>query len=97
MTDRTSGRPRGFAFVTMSSPEEAQKAIEALNGAMLDGRSLTVNEAPVAVSRWAGLRIPFLGRGLKPLPRLASAYRPHLRAPFRRGSPVRAESTHSKR
>ena len=45
MMDRTSGRPRGFAFVTMSSPEEAQKAIDALNGAMLDGRNLTVNEA----------------------------------------------------
>src|SRR5678815_1666244 len=45
MTDRTTGRPRGFAFVTMSSPEEAQKAIEALNGADLDGRNLTVNEA----------------------------------------------------
>jgi RNA recognition motif-containing protein len=45
MTDRTTGRPRGFAFVTMSSPEEAQKAIEALNGANLDGRALTVNEA----------------------------------------------------
>src|SRR5690349_5777112 len=45
MTDRMSGRSRGFAFVTMSSPEEAQKAIEALNGAQLDGRALTVNEA----------------------------------------------------
>ena len=45
MTDRDTGRPRGFAFVTMSSPEEAQKAIEAMNGANLDGRSLTVNEA----------------------------------------------------
>jgi RNA recognition motif-containing protein len=45
MTDRTTGRPRGFAFVTMGSPEEAQKAIEALNGADLDGRTLTVNEA----------------------------------------------------
>ena len=33
MTDRTSGRPRGFGFVTMASPEEAQKAIDALNGA----------------------------------------------------------------
>jgi RNA recognition motif-containing protein len=31
MTDRTCGRPRGFAFVTISSPEEAQKAIEAMN------------------------------------------------------------------
>jgi cold-inducible RNA-binding protein len=45
MMDRTTGRPRGFAFVTMSTPEEAQKAIEALNGANLGGRSLTVNEA----------------------------------------------------
>lgn len=45
MVDRTTGRPRGFAFVTMSSPEEAQKAIEALNGATLDGRALTVNVA----------------------------------------------------
>jgi RNA recognition motif-containing protein len=45
MTDRTSGRPRGFGFVTMSTPDEAQRAIDALNGAELDGRSLTVNEA----------------------------------------------------
>jgi RNA recognition motif-containing protein len=45
MTDRTSGRPRGFGFVTMSSPEEAKKAIDALNGSTLDGRNLTVNEA----------------------------------------------------
>ena len=45
MTDRATGRPRGFGFVTMGSPEEAQRAIEALNGAMVDGRSLTVNEA----------------------------------------------------
>jgi RNA recognition motif-containing protein len=45
MVDRMSGRPRGFAFVTMSTPEEAQKAIEALNGAQVDGRALTVNIA----------------------------------------------------
>ena len=45
MTDRSTGRPRGFGFVTMGSPEEAQRAIEAMNGAMVDGRSLTVNEA----------------------------------------------------
>src|SRR5204863_3059725 len=45
MTDRTAGRPRGFAFVTMGSPEDAKKAIDALNGAALDGRNLTVNEA----------------------------------------------------
>jgi RNA recognition motif-containing protein len=45
MMDRATGRPRGFAFVTMSTPEEAQKAIEALNGKELGGRTLTVNVA----------------------------------------------------
>ena len=45
MMDRMTGRPRGFAFVTMSSPEEAQKAIEALHGKDFDGRALTVNVA----------------------------------------------------
>jgi cold-inducible RNA-binding protein len=45
MMDRATGRPRGFGFVTMSSAEEAQKAIEALNGKSVDGRALTVNLA----------------------------------------------------
>ena len=45
MMDRATGRPRGFAFVTMSTPEEAQKAIAELNGKQLDGRALTVNVA----------------------------------------------------
>lgn len=45
MMDRMTGRPRGFAFVTMSSPEEAEKAIEALHGKDFDGRALTVNVA----------------------------------------------------
>jgi RNA recognition motif-containing protein len=45
MMDRMSGRPRGFGFVTMSTPEEAQKAIAALNGATLGDRQLTVNVA----------------------------------------------------
>ena len=45
MMDRATGRPRGFGFITMSSAEEAQKAVEAMNGKDLDGRALTVNVA----------------------------------------------------
>jgi RNA recognition motif-containing protein len=44
-SDRESGRPRGFAFVTMATPEAAQAAVQALNGAELGQRTLTVNEA----------------------------------------------------
>ncbi len=45
MTDRDTGQSRGFAFVEMSSEEEAQAAIQALDGKELDGRALKVNEA----------------------------------------------------
>jgi RNA recognition motif-containing protein len=45
ITDRMSGRSRGFAFVTMGSPEAAQAAIQALAGKEIGGRALTVNEA----------------------------------------------------
>jgi cold-inducible RNA-binding protein len=45
MMDRSTGRPRGFGFVTMSTAEEAQKAVEAMNGKSVDGRALTVNIA----------------------------------------------------
>jgi RNA recognition motif-containing protein len=54
MTDRMSGRPRGFGFVTMSTAEEAQKAVDALNGATLDGRNLTVNIARPREERSGG-------------------------------------------
>ncbi len=43
--DRDTGRSRGFGFVTMGSEEQAQRAIQSMNGAMLDGRALRVNEA----------------------------------------------------
>lgn len=43
--DRESGRPRGFAFVSMETPEEMNAAIEALNGEEFAGRALTINEA----------------------------------------------------
>jgi cold-inducible RNA-binding protein len=45
ITDKLTGRSKGFGFVEMSSGSEAQNAIQALNGSELDGRSLTVNEA----------------------------------------------------
>jgi cold-inducible RNA-binding protein len=45
VTDRVSGRPRGFAFVTMGNRHEGQAAINALEGHSIDGRNLTVNEA----------------------------------------------------
>ena len=45
ITDRYTGQPRGFGFVEMATGEEAQKAIAALNGAALGGRTLVVNEA----------------------------------------------------
>jgi len=43
--DRETGRPRGFGFIEMASDDEARAAIEAMNGANLGGRNLTVNEA----------------------------------------------------
>jgi cold-inducible RNA-binding protein len=45
MLDRTTGRPRGFAFVTMATDDAARTAIETLNGREWEGRALTVNEA----------------------------------------------------
>ena len=54
MMDRETGRPRGVGFITMSSPEEAQKAISALNGSQLGGRALTVNVAKPREERPAG-------------------------------------------
>ncbi len=54
ITDRDSGRSKGFGFVEMGSEQEAQAAIEALNGKSVDGRSLTVNEARPQESRGGG-------------------------------------------
>ena len=54
MMDRATGRPRGFGFVTMSTSEEAQTALEALNGRSVDGRALTVNVAKPREERSGG-------------------------------------------
>ena len=54
VTDRETGQPRGFAFVTMGSANEAAKAIAEMNGAMLDGRTLRVNEAEERPNRGGG-------------------------------------------
>ena len=54
MMDRMTGRPRGFGFVTMSSADEAQKAIDGMNGKDMDGRALTVNVAKPREERSGG-------------------------------------------
>jgi cold-inducible RNA-binding protein len=53
-TDRETGRPRGFAFVTFETAEESQLAAEKMNGTELDGRVLTVNEAKPQESAGGG-------------------------------------------
>lgn len=54
VTDRETGRSRGFAFVTMATDNEAAKATSQLNGVMLEGRPLRVNEAEERQPRGGG-------------------------------------------
>jgi cold-inducible RNA-binding protein len=54
MNDRDTGRSRGFGFVEMTNAEEGDKAIAALNGSQVGGRSLNVNEARPKLERGAG-------------------------------------------
>ncbi len=56
VTDRDTGQPRGFGFVEMADESQAQAAIEGLNGSVLDGRSLNVNEARPRPERGANRR-----------------------------------------
>lgn len=51
VTDRDSGQSRGFGFVTMGSEQDARKAMSGMDGSMLDGRALRVNEAEERQSR----------------------------------------------
>lgn len=59
ITDKMSGRSRGFGFVEMASEEDAQKAIEMWNGKEFEGRTLTVNEARPFEPRGGGQRRSF--------------------------------------
>jgi RNA recognition motif-containing protein len=52
VTDKVTGRPRGYAFATMNTPEAAAAAIQALNGKDWNGRPLTVNQARPREGRW---------------------------------------------
>ena len=63
MTDRDTGKSRGFAFVEMAQDEDATKAIAALNGKELGGRALTVNEARPRPERSSGGYRPSGGGG----------------------------------
>jgi RNA recognition motif-containing protein len=73
VTDRDTGRSRGFAFVEMTNADEADKATAALNGSDLDGRALRVNEAQKKPDR-GGPRGGGGGRG-------RDDYRGHARQP----------------
>jgi RNA recognition motif-containing protein len=63
MQDRMTGRSRGFAFVTMSNDQEAEKAIAGLNGSEMRGRALTVSVARPREERSGGGRRSFQGGG----------------------------------
>jgi RNA recognition motif-containing protein len=63
VTDRETGRPRGFAFVEMSTDQEAQQAIQQLSGREVDGRTLNVSEAQERSGGGGGGRRGFGGGG----------------------------------
>ena len=75
ITDRETGRPKGFAFVEFTSEAEANAAIEQMNGAMLDGRSLKVNEAEDRRTGGGG------GGGYRPNPNPAPRFNQPAAAP----------------
>lgn len=63
VTDKFSGKPRGFGFVEMSTDAEAEKAKQELNGKTLDGRAIAVNDARPQESRGGGYSSSFNRRG----------------------------------
>jgi cold-inducible RNA-binding protein len=66
ITDQFTGRPRGFGFVEMATKEEAQKAVEMLNGRLFRDRNLVVDEARPQPQRGAGGGGPRGDRGPRP-------------------------------
>lgn len=64
--DRDTGQPRGFAFVEMTNAAEARKAMDAINGQEINGRSLNVNEARPREERGGGGGRGFGGGGGRP-------------------------------
>lgn len=62
ITDKFTGQSKGFGFVEMTSNEDAQKAVEGMNGKQVNGRTLIVNEARPEQKREGGAR-PFSGAG----------------------------------
>ena len=76
MMDRETGRSKGFGFVEMATDQEAQAATQALNGQMLDGRQIKVNEAKPRESRGGGgsapAARPAASGGTKPAPQKSS-------------------------
>jgi cold-inducible RNA-binding protein len=78
-TDRASGRPRGFAFVSFATDEQAAAAIQKLDGQLVDGRNLRVNEASERAPRPAGFSRPF-GAGGRPSGGRPKGSRRNLRA-----------------
>jgi cold-inducible RNA-binding protein len=84
-TDRLTGRSRGFAFVTLDSNDDISSVISSMNGALLDGRPLRVNEA-LDRPRPSFASVPFDG-GFGNMPRGGMRDRPPRRKGSRRRNP----------
>jgi RNA recognition motif-containing protein len=81
-TDRETGKPRGFAFVEMADREEAQQAIEALDGYVINGRALAVKEAEQRTDNRPSTPRPFTPRENNPAPRSTEAPAPRTETRF---------------
>ena len=82
MTDRETGRSRGFGFVEMATPEEAEQALAGLNNASLDGRTIRVDKATPRGAPGSG---PYRGPDSRPRPSSGGPPRSYSPAPFGAG------------